>query len=85
MGLSDRDLSFARDEFGILMEHCSLEHAKRTAEGLYDAMNGFRFAWEDKSFQTSFSMGVVPISSASGDLSDVLRQADAACYEAKAA
>jgi diguanylate cyclase (GGDEF)-like protein len=71
------------DEFGILMEHCSLGQANRTASNLYEAVRGFRFAWEDKIFRVSFSMGVVPISPISGDLTDVLQQADAACYEAK--
>ncbi len=71
------------DEFGILMEHCSLEQATRTATALHAAAEESRFAWDERTFRVGFSMGVVPITALSGDLSDVLRHADAACYAAK--
>jgi diguanylate cyclase (GGDEF)-like protein len=71
------------DEFGILMEHCTLEQAKHTASALRKAIQDFRFIWENKSFRISASMGIVQINYASGTITDVLKQADAACYEAK--
>jgi EAL domain-containing protein (putative c-di-GMP-specific phosphodiesterase class I) len=65
------------------MEHCSLEEAKHTARALRRAVQDFRFVWGDKSFNITVSMGVVPIDCTSGTMTDMLKQADAACYEAK--
>jgi len=84
-GVRKRD-SLARlggDEFGILMEHCSLEQAKRVASDLCDRVSDFRFTWGQKSFAISVSIGVVPITETSGRVSDVLSAADSACYAAK--
>ncbi len=71
------------DEFGVLMEHCSLEQAKRVAHALHEAVEQFRFVWEDKSFNICVSIGLVPINSASEGISGVLSAADTACYVAK--
>ena len=71
------------DEFGVLMEHCSLQQARRVAESLRAVVEDFRFRWEDKAFSLGVSVGLVPISIDSDSLSSVLRAADAACYAAK--
>lgn len=71
------------DEFGLLLEHCSLVQAQRVAETLRQALAEFLFAWEDKSFRLSVSIGMVPINVTSGNLSDALQAADSACYVAK--
>lgn len=71
------------DEFGVLMEHCSLEQATRVANTLREAVEDFRFLWEDKSFSIGASIGLVPINETSGSITAVLSAADAACYAAK--
>jgi two-component system CheB/CheR fusion protein len=71
------------DEFGVLMEGCSVEQAQRVANTLRRAVEGFRFVWEDKSFTIGVSIGLVPITEASGSVSAMLSAADAACYAAK--
>ncbi len=71
------------DEFGILMEHCSMQQAQRTVHAVYDFLRSFRFHWADRAFSIGVSMGVIPINAESGGISDVLKQADVACYEAK--
>ncbi len=71
------------DEFGVLMEHCSLEQAKRVANALCQAIEEFRFLWEDRSFRVGVSIGLVPITSQCEGLSEVLSAADTACYVAK--
>ena len=71
------------DEFGVLMEHCSLEQAKRVANGLRRAVADYRFVWEDKTFALGVSIGVVPIIGVSERVTGVLAAADAACYAAK--
>ena len=71
------------DEFGVLLTGCDVAKAAQIAESLRDAVVAYRFAWEDKLHQVSASVGVAPISAASGDLSDVMRAVDLACYSAK--
>lgn len=71
------------DEFGVLMEHCSLEHALRVANTLREAVEEYRFAWEDKGFNIGVSIGLVPITEFSESIVGVLSAADSACYAAK--
>lgn len=71
------------DEFGVLLEGCSIEMAATIAEQLREVIKEVRFVWDDKSFDTGVSIGVVPINNTSSNVSDVLSAADTACYEAK--
>ncbi len=71
------------DEFGVLLEDCSLDEAQRVASVLRSAVEEFRFSWEDKSFRVGVSIGLVPVTAASGTEADLLSAADAACYAAK--
>lgn len=71
------------DEFGILLEHCPLDQALRIASALCDAVRDYRFVWEGKPFSVGASIGVVPLSAATGDAAAALAAADAACYAAK--
>lgn len=71
------------DEFAVLMEHCSLQQAQRTAEKILSAVAQFQFGWDNKSFRVGVSIGLIPISSQSGSIGEVLKQADIACYAAK--
>ncbi len=83
--IRDRD-TLARlggDEFGVLMEHCSIEHAHRVASAIQTAIQDYQFIWEGHSFRVSVSIGLVPITGADSTLTDLLKDADAACYTAK--
>ena len=71
------------DEFGILLESCSLDEAMRTAEALREAVRNFRFTWEDRVFRLGASIGVVPISADNEDFASILSAADSACQAAK--
>ncbi|MDH3692609.1 MAG: EAL domain-containing protein, partial [Gammaproteobacteria bacterium] len=71
------------DEFGVLMERCSLGHAMRVANDLKQAVQEYGFVWEGKHFNIGVSIGLVPITSTSTSITEVLREADAACYAAK--
>jgi diguanylate cyclase (GGDEF)-like protein/PAS domain S-box-containing protein len=71
------------DEFALLLQGCSLDKAAEIGESVRQAFRDFRFAWEDKSMEIGASIGVVPVTAASGDLNDVLRAADVACRVAK--
>lgn len=78
--------TFARlggDEFGLLMEHCDLKQAKNIANKLRRLISKYQFVWNERSFNVGVSIGLVPINEASGNKTDVLKQADTACYAAK--
>jgi diguanylate cyclase (GGDEF)-like protein/PAS domain S-box-containing protein len=71
------------DEFAVLLEHCELEQARRIAESLRTAVADFRFTWEGATFGLGVSIGLVEVTPSAGTEADVLRAADAACYQAK--
>ncbi len=71
------------DEFGVLMEHCSLDQAKRVANKLRKKVADFRFVWAQKSFGVGVSIGIVSIDQTSENISAVMNAADSACYTAK--
>ncbi len=71
------------DEFGIILERCSVDKARRIADGLRQFIKDFRFVWQQRSFEIGVSIGLVPITTESGNLTDVLAAADSACYVAK--
>jgi len=71
------------DEFGILLESCTLDEAMRTAEQLREAVRNFRFSWEDRVFRLGASVGVVPITADNEDVASILSAADSACAAAK--
>ena len=64
------------DEFGILLESCSLDEAMRTAETLRESVRNFRFTWEDRVFRLGASIGVVPITADNEDVAGILSAAD---------
>jgi EAL domain-containing protein (putative c-di-GMP-specific phosphodiesterase class I) len=53
------------------------------AEKLHATAQGFRFAWQGKSFSVGISIGLVPISSMTESVATIMSQADLACYAAK--
>jgi len=71
------------DEFGILLESCSLDEAMRMAETLREAVRNFRFAWEERVFRLGASIGVVPITAENEDVASIISAADSACQAAK--
>jgi Amt family ammonium transporter len=73
------------DEFVVLLSNCSLEVAQRIAEAIRGEFQRFRFAWGDKVFSQSISIGLVSIDKESQGLRQVLSYADTACFAAKEA
>jgi len=71
------------DEFGLLLERCSMNQANRVAETVREAIDNFRFMWAGRNFRLGASIGVIPIDFSSGNIANVMRSADAACYTAK--
>lgn len=83
--IRDTDV-FARlggDEFGVLLEDCDEEKGIEIAETLLEAVKGFQFFWKNKVYTIGLSIGVTVIGNECFTLSEVLGQADSACYWAK--
>jgi diguanylate cyclase (GGDEF)-like protein len=80
---SDTLARLGGDEFGILMEHCSLAHAQRVAASIQKAIQDYQFLWEGHSFKVGVSIGLVAMTRATPNLTELMMDADAACYIAK--
>jgi diguanylate cyclase (GGDEF)-like protein/PAS domain S-box-containing protein len=71
------------DEFVLLIEHCTVDDAERLVNKVRKTIEAFTFPWEGQSFRITASMGLVPINSATGSITEALKRADTACYAAK--
>ena len=71
------------DEFGLLMNECSLDDARRVAEATRNAIAGYQFSWEGRSFGVGVSVSMVRLTAGSAGIGSILSAADAACYAAK--
>jgi diguanylate cyclase (GGDEF)-like protein/PAS domain S-box-containing protein len=71
------------DEFGMLIKECSLKEAEHVCEKLKDVISSFQFVWEDRCFSIGVSIGISSINNCTGNSTDSLKEADAACYAAK--
>ena len=71
------------DEFGVILYSCSLEKARLIAESFRQQIEQIDFTWEGKHFRVGMSIGIVPITEETNDISELLQLADMACYMAK--
>lgn len=72
------------DEFALILTDCSLENARRIAEGVVDAITRIRVTRQGRAYQVGVSIGVTTITDKSPRATEVMNEADAACYAAKA-
>lgn len=71
------------DEFAVLMEHCTPGDARRLAHTLQSTIRDYQFIWGSHTFRIGVSIGLVAITDATSGITELLKQADAACYMAK--
>ena len=71
------------DEFGLLLENCSIENAVNVAETLRKDIENFSFTANNRTFQISTSIGLVVIDDKATSINTLLAAADQACYAAK--
>ena len=71
------------DEFGVLLNHCTLEQALQIANELRECVQAFRFSWQTQIFTIGVSIGLVSLDLNSESLAESMSAADAACYTAK--
>jgi diguanylate cyclase (GGDEF)-like protein/PAS domain S-box-containing protein len=80
---SDTVSRLGGDEFGVLLENCSLERAIQIADDMRAAIRDYRFVWKDAAFEIGASIGLVAIREESESIESLLSAADVACYAAK--
>jgi diguanylate cyclase (GGDEF)-like protein/PAS domain S-box-containing protein len=71
------------DEFGLLLEGCSITEAELVCEQLIRAINNYRLQWKTVEFDVGVSVGMVGIGQDATDATELLSRADLACYQAK--
>lgn len=71
------------DEFGVILTHCDLDHAMRVADGIHQALDDFKFSWDERLFRVGASIGVLEFQPGETSLTDLMSAADLACYSAK--
>jgi diguanylate cyclase (GGDEF)-like protein/PAS domain S-box-containing protein len=71
------------DEFGILLESCTLDRAVEIADEMRGAIRDYRFVAKEAAFDIGVSIGLVEICSDSESIESLLSAADVACYSAK--
>ncbi len=77
---------FARlggDEFGVLLARCTEKQATDVAEAIRNAVEGYRFAWQEAFAAVRVSIGVVMVTADVEDVATLMSSADVACYSAK--
>ncbi|MEM9244568.1 MAG: EAL domain-containing protein, partial [Cyanobacteria bacterium P01_F01_bin.153] len=85
MGLAPPHSLVARlggDEFGILLQNCTLKHAKAQVHHIIRQING-QFLWGDNLFNISVSAGLVLLDQSISNVLGVLGMADTAMYASK--
>ncbi|MEP7013069.1 MAG: EAL domain-containing protein [Acidobacteriota bacterium] len=83
MRASDIVARLGGDEFGWLSLYSPLETAERQIAKFHRELQGFRFAWQDKTFTVGVSIGLVPITEDFASVAHLMSAADHACYVAK--
>lgn len=71
------------DEFGLLLPDCSVENARTISERLIAAVNDYHFIWEGRLHRIGASAGITMIDADNNQASEVMSQADIACYASK--
>lgn len=71
------------DEFGVILEHCSVEKAAKIAQSICDKMDDYRFSQADRRFRIGASIGLVPVDGRWSGVPAMIQTADASCAIAK--
>ena len=71
------------DEFGVFLRKCSLDDAYETVKTVCQHVSTLSYQHNHEKIDIAINIGLVPISSASHDVAELMRVADSACYVAK--
>jgi diguanylate cyclase (GGDEF)-like protein/PAS domain S-box-containing protein len=85
LGPEDIVARLGGDEFAVILKSGSAASAKIAARSIIDAIRGLGFAWDGRPHSVGASIGLAAICAGCGEVDEIIAQADAACYAAKAA
>jgi diguanylate cyclase (GGDEF)-like protein/PAS domain S-box-containing protein len=71
------------DEFAVLLPQCPIPQAHTIASKLRAVVEAYVLEWEGQAYSVGASIGLVAVNGTHASAADVLRAADAACYDAK--
>lgn len=71
------------DEFGLLLPDCTADSARHISERIINNINDYHFVWEGRLHRIGASAGITQIDADNRVASEVLSQADIACYASK--
>ncbi|MBJ3591077.1 diguanylate cyclase [Salmonella enterica subsp. enterica serovar Saintpaul] len=71
------------DEFGLLLPDCNIESARFISGRIISAINDYHFMWEGRLHRIGASAGITVIDAKNHVATEVMSQADVACYAAK--
>lgn len=71
------------DEFGIILINCPLKQAILVSENILNAIKKYQCIWKDHIFDVGVSIGLISVSSTDFSLTEIMMNADTACYIAK--
>jgi len=71
------------DEFGLLLPDCNIESARYISGRIIHAINDYHFLWEGRLHRIGASAGITLIDEHNCLASEVMSQADIACYTSK--
>ncbi|MCB1880994.1 MAG: DUF1631 family protein [Gammaproteobacteria bacterium] len=71
------------DEFAILLEGTTVERGFQVAEAQRQALEAFKFSWEQQSVPISVSIGIVAVDNTGNSAQSLLKAASSACNLAK--
>jgi diguanylate cyclase (GGDEF)-like protein/PAS domain S-box-containing protein len=80
---SDTVARLGGDEFAVLLPACPRKQALAIADKLCVAVIAYGLDWEGARYSVGASVGLVAVAGGVTSAADVLRAADAACYDAK--
>jgi len=81
--LGDTVSRLGGDEFGLLLDSCSIDTAQRIAEEILKDIQVFRFSKGSVSYKISVSIGIQEINEECVSVAKLMSDVEAACYIAK--
>ncbi|NNE38759.1 MAG: response regulator, partial [Gammaproteobacteria bacterium] len=83
--LSKRDIiaSLGSDEFGVLLQSCTMSQAMKLMQNVLETLSEYRFNWEGRNHVITASIGMVSIDQHINNLPAILSTASLACDMAK--
>ena len=76
---ADMVARLAGDRFGILLDNCNLEEARKIIQLLHQRLKDFHLEYDNKKIGISVSIGLTPITSEDESVTAIIRTAEAVC------